>query len=429
VLTTARRTPVIWFELDDVIDYFRWGAPPTGVQRISIELFYEGLQRFDTRIRFCRLSRHTNALAPVDVRYFFGEFFDCDEVASRSFAQALGKVKRPFTVLARRLRTVKLRDIVAAPGDRRAFERLVVPGDAVVCLGAGWDNPRYSEGIARAKRNYGLRFAVLIHDLIPISHEHFVSDRDVSKFRRWLESVAAIADQALTPSEHCRRELARCREHLGWRLPSPEIIRFGSGFRASSLPGRGLPPKLSPQPVLFVSRIDLRKNHSLLTRIWQRLLRKYGSRAIPTLLFIGRDGSGTDSVLTELAASRFLDGKIVLVRGLSDEGLRDAYRGCLFTVFPSYCEGWGLPVAESLAHGKFCVVSNRTSLPEVGGDFVDYFDPDDEDDATAKIERVLFEPGYLQAREAMLRTDYRPRSWADCLNDLVAKLDISSPRS
>jgi glycosyltransferase involved in cell wall biosynthesis len=83
---------------------------------------------------------------------------------------------------------------------------------------------------------------------------------------------------------------------------------------------------------------------------------------------------------------------------------------CLLTIFPSLAEGWGLPVAESLAHGKFCVASNRTSIPEVGGDLIDYFDPADEDQVVAKIERVLFEPGYLAAREARLRTEYRPRT-------------------
>jgi hypothetical protein len=61
-----------------------------------------------------------------------------------------------------------------------------------------------------------------------------------------------------------------------------------------------------------------------------------------------------------------------------------------------------------LAHGKFCIASNRTSIPEVSGYLVDYFDPSDEDDALAKIERPLIEPGYLAAREAQLRAEYRP---------------------
>jgi len=131
--------------------------------------------------------------------------------------------------------------------------------------------------------------------------------------------------------------------------------------------------------------------------------------------------------LADLAASGYLGGKIVLVPGLSDAELREAYRSCLFTVFPSLCEGWGLPIAESLAHGKFCVASNRTSIPEVAGDFIDYFDPSDDDDALAKIERLLLDPSYLMAREARLRTQYRPRSWADCVRGLMGKLDQPAP--
>jgi glycosyltransferase involved in cell wall biosynthesis len=153
-------------------------------------------------------------------------------------------------------------------------------------------------------------------------------------------------------------------------------------------------------------------------------MERHGADAVPALVFAGQIGWLVDDLLAELASSDYLDGKIVLLPGLSDTELRQAYRSALFTVFPSLCEGWGLPVAESLAHGKFCVASNRTSIPEVGGDFVDYFDPLDDDDALAKIERLLLDPGYLTAREARLRSEYRPRAWADCVQDLVGAFGL-----
>ena len=82
-----------------------------------------------------------------------------------------------------------------------------------------------------------------------------------------------------------------------------------------------------------------------------------------------------------------------------------------------------MPIAESLEHGKFCVASNHTAIPEAGGNLIDYFDPLDEDDALAKIERPLIDPAYLAAREAQLRAEYRPRTWADCVNALIGALD------
>ena len=180
--------------------------------------------------------------------------------------------------------------------------------------------------------------------------------------------------------------------------------------------------------VLFVSTIEIRKNHRLLVRVWQRLLERHGADFVPSLIFAGQIGWLVDGLLAELEASEYLNGKIILLRSLSDAQLRHAYRSCLFTVFPSLCEGWGLPIAESLAHGKFCVASNRTSIPEVGGHLVDYFDPSNEDDALAKIERPLIEPGYLAAREAQLRAEYRPRSWAECANALIGALDQTVPQ-
>ena len=56
-------------------------------------------------------------------------------------------------------------------------------------------------------------------------------------------------------------------------------------------------------------------------------------------------------ILAGLDRTRRPSGKIVVLPGLSDAQLRQAYRSSLFTVFPSLCEGWGLPIAESLAVG------------------------------------------------------------------------------
>jgi glycosyltransferase involved in cell wall biosynthesis len=162
--------------------------------------------------------------------------------------------------------------------------------------------------------------------------------------------------------------------------------------------------------------------------VWRRLIARHGPEPVPALIFAGQLGWMVDDLLADLAASGYLGGKIEHRPGLSDEELDEAYRSCLFTVFPSLCEGWGLPIAESLAHGKFCVASNRTSIPEVGGDLIDYFDPSDDDDALAKIERLLFEPCYLAATQARLRAEYRPRTWADCARALVRKLDPQAPQ-
>ena len=127
--------------------------------------------------------------------------------------------------------------------------------------------------------------------------------------------------------------------------------------------------------VLYVSTLDVRKNHRLLFQVWKRLIAKHGADAVPDLVCVGRKGALTDDFLSELENARHLGGRIVVEHDVDDAGLARLYAGCLFTVFPSIAEGWGIPVTESLAHGKYCVASNASSLPEVGGDLIDYHDP------------------------------------------------------
>jgi hypothetical protein len=79
-------------------------------------------------------------------------------------------------------------------------------------------------------------------------------------------------------------------------------------------------------------------------------------------------------------------------------------------------------VSESIAYGKLCVASHATSIPEAGGLGADYFDPNDEMAAIAAIERVLFEPGYRQKREADILDHLRPVGWDRAARAIIKAL-------
>jgi glycosyltransferase involved in cell wall biosynthesis len=132
---------------------------------------------------------------------------------------------------------------------------------------------------------------------------------------------------------------------------------------------------------------------------------------VPTLVFAGRIVWQVADLMTQMENTNFLDRKIMLLPSLSDFELRELYRGCLFTVFPSFYEGWGLPVTESLAFGKPCVASNKTSIPEAGGKFARYFDPDNGNEAYDMIRGLISDRTGLAAWEADIRENFRPTSW------------------
>ena len=433
------RGPVVWFEVEDFLRYFDHFRNPTGLQRLPFEIFVEAERLYGgARVRFCRLSLYSGELIPIE----FAEILEAylHPPGARAPWQAIWAPARlmnePLAMLPVIVRhpafflglaKTALRDLLDKGLRRRRFEAVVRRGDMVVSLGAPWGVPRHIEHIAAAKRRHGIRYAFLIHDLIPLEHPSFVDARHVAQFRDWLARALPHADAVLTVSKYSRKALLALAGKANWRLPRVAALEPGASVSDGPVAGDAGTMRFPERFVLFVSTIEIRKNHRLLVRVWRRLVERHGADAVPALIFVGQIGWRVEDLLAELAASDFLAGKIELRRGLSDAELRDAYRSCLFTVFPSLCEGWGLPVAESLAQGKFCLASNRTSIPEVGGDLVDYFDPMDEDDALAKIERALLERGYLAAREARVRAEYRPRSWADCVHALLGELAGDAP--
>jgi len=80
---------------------------------------------------------------------------------------------------------------------------------------------------------------------------------------------------------------------------------------------------------------------------------------------------------------------IVKTGFISQEELIDLYNLADLFIFPSIYEGFGLPVLESLACGTPVACSNTSSLPEVGGEYAFYFNPLDENDIAAQIEKAL----------------------------------------
>ena len=125
-------------------------------------------------------------------------------------------------------------------------------------------------------------------------------------------------------------------------------------------------------------------------------------------------------LLQQLENAFWLGGKIRHVQDPSDAELAALYRGCLFTVFPSLYEGWGLPVTESLAFGKPCVIANATSLPEAGGSLARMFDPDNVADATRVIREVIEDRAALAEWEQRVVKEFRPVSWDATAQALVS---------
>ena len=157
------------------------------------------------------------------------------------------------------------------------FERFVRRGDMIISLGAGWGIPDHMKHIAEAKRCYGIKFSILVHDLIPIKYQSFVEPHHAVQYLNWLQDAIPVADIVFTNSKYSRAALIEWAAEFGWRLPRVEVVEPGSGFGGRLAAANQTMTSLPARYVLFVSTIEIRKNHRLLVRVWQRLLERHGA--------------------------------------------------------------------------------------------------------------------------------------------------------
>jgi RNA polymerase-interacting CarD/CdnL/TRCF family regulator len=118
---------------------------------------------------------------------------------------------------------------------------------------------------------------------------------------------------------------------------------------------------------------------------------------------------------------------VIILHGVPDDILATLYAHCLFALYPSFYEGWGLPVSEALSYGKVPAISNTSSLPEAGGTYARYFNPTDPCEIAAVVRGLLNEKTRQEA-EAAIRRSYVARPWHEIASDLIAKADALPSR-
>lgn len=305
------------------------------------------------------------------------------------------------------------------------------PDDVLIVLGSPWFNAGYAALVDRLRRESGIRFAILVHDIVPLRRPEWCDRELVRVFRAWHSSVLPVCDTIFSVSRATADDLERYAASAGTRLNGRvQPIPIGTGFGDNALPIQPECDKTElPEPgsyVLFVSTIEARKNHSLLFRVWRKMVDELPPDEVPTLVFAGRVGWLVSDLMQQLDNARYLNGKIRFVSDPTDAMLRQLYRGCLFTVFPSLFEGWGLPVTESLAFGKPCIASNRTSVPEAGGPLARYFDPESLPDAYRVIRAAIDDRAGLAAWQNRVVREFHPVSWDEAATAIVRCLDKSA---
>ncbi len=292
-------------------------------------------------------------------------------------------------------------------------------GDVLLSLGATWAPGGHAEAASQLRQR-GVRVLRMIYDLIPVLKAHWVLPGCVEPITAWVRQLLTESDHVFTISEFSRQEILRYCAECGLRQPDMSVVRLGDVMAAAAGDEPPPLPRFVPRRPFFVcvSTLDVRKNHRLLYDAWRQLASR-DPDACPDLLCIGTPHLYVADLLREMTRDRLVNGRIHLLHGIDDRELAWYYRHCMATIYPSWYEGWGLPVAESLGHGKICLASNTTSIPEISADLPEFFEPHDTRRLVDLVDRVLRDPVWRECREDQIRRTFRPTAWTETAAQII----------
>lgn len=233
----------------------------------------------------------------------------------------------------------------------------------------------------------------IVHDMIPFEPEMRPNRRSAVIERLTLPLAVRRSAALLCTTQATREALvarfpaARTKARVAALGATP--IRAGrlSAAEEAELPAPGF--------VLAVGTLEPRKNLPRLVAAYTRL--DPALQQAHPLVVVGALGWEAGETLEAL---RSLGERCTMLGYVSDAALAELYERCALFCYPSLGEGFGLPVLEAMSQGAAVLTSNVSSLPEIGGDAVEYVDPRSVADIAAGIGRLLSDP---PRREELVR--------------------------
>lgn len=207
----------------------------------------------------------------------------------------------------------------------------------------------------------GPRVAVF-HDAIGLKFPGLTPPGTVRRLPAYLRELLRFDGIAANSEDSA----ASLRDYWAWLgvggTPVVQAIPLG----LDACPAADEPPAAATPRVLCVGTIEGRKNHRALLEACETLWAEGLQFELQLMGLPRADTAGP--ALARIAALKSAGRPLLYDGPDDDDALHAAYRRCAFTVYPSLIEGFGLPVLESLQHGRPCVCSGAGALGESARD-------------------------------------------------------------
>lgn len=230
-------------------------------------------------------------------------------------------------------------------------------------------------------RKLKTKTVVTIHDLTPLVLPQFQKLNRVIYFKFFLKTLLENFDHIITDSFSTKNDLMK---YFDFGEEKISVVHLGVDKKfkpASPRPEVLKCYQLEPGYIFFMGTVEPRKNIGGLLSAFEKIREKFKIK----LVIAGGCGWKYKKILKKMAATP----DVVFLGYVPDDDLVSLYNGAKIFVYPSFYEGFGLPVLEALASGLPVITTNVSSIPEITGNAAILINPGNNQELAAKIGEVL----------------------------------------
>ncbi|MBR1592678.1 MAG: glycosyltransferase family 4 protein [Ruminococcus sp.] len=353
----------------------------TGIQRVVKEIVVRMTENGKNELILMTYSHVINVYRRIDNKKFH-DFF------------AYGKGSREAAVTAEK---INLTDI---PSGAVFFD-----------IDSVWNSRLKRSYIFPVLKQNGVKIVTQLYDLIPITHPQFCHENTVMNFMIYTGANIKYADLIITSADATVKALDELTDRLHMQRKKTLVVPLGSDFarsgNSSEAPDKNvLKIARNRRYILMVGTVEPRKNHSLVIDALENGLSEKGI----SVIFAGRIGWNVEKLEKRIKSHPLFGKNLFFIEKPSDATVDMLYKNAFAVAFPTFNEGFGLPVIEAFQRGTPVIASDIGVLHEVAGDMAEYFDPTDKDDFIRCVSRLADDENAYNLLKGKIKK-YVPFTW------------------
>ena len=264
-----------------------------------------------------------------------------------------------------------------------------------------------------------VKIAALIYDIIPITESQYCHEFTTLNFMEYLGAHLKYSDLIIANTQATIDSIYKIISGTDVKAIKSAVVPLGSDFQGEKIEELEVQEDVrrivnKGKYILMVGTLEPRKNHKYVLEAFEKSL--FDEKI--NLVFAGRVGWNIEQFMNDVYCHEKFNIQLFHVNNATDMDIEYLYNNAFLVAFPSFNEGFGLPIIEAYERMTPVLAADIPVLREVGGDYCDYVDLKDVESFIEKVKEYLQDTKSYLAVKGKLK-NFQMTSWKEVAENML----------